>query len=121
MDANGWHGYNLELRTPPPTHSNGSTTSSSDDVASAAASANGHRSRKRGWEEVATPVHDFQSTAWPDSFDAMTDASMSTLSGVGFVTPDFSQNGDGSITFDAGDGVEEIPRTKMQTGCIPCL
>lgn len=118
---NGWYGFDLELRTPPPTYSNGSS-SSGGNIHGLNGSNTHNMSRKRGWDEVATPVPEFADpTAWEDTFDLMGSSDMSSFSGTGFVTPAFTQTEDGSITLDGSDFVEEIPRTKMQTGCIPCL
>lgn len=122
-----WYtGVDLQWRSPPPTHSNGNgmngghgTVGTNGSVSygmNGTSGANG--SRKRAWEEVATPVHENAPSAnWSNGFDFQRH------------TPPFdaatnysSRNGASSTTLDsAEDDVEEIPRTKMQTGCIPCL
>lgn len=98
-DSSWYSGVDLEWRTTPPPMS----------------SSNGS-SRKRTWEErAATPVQELgYSTAW-----AGNGVDMSVTPDFGPPT-EFSSNGS-SITMPAEDEVEEIPRTKMQTGCIPCL
>lgn len=73
--------------------------------------------RKRTWDARATtPVQELANGgAWSNN-------GSSELS----VTPEFgaptgfSSNAT-SVTLAGDDDVEEIPRTKMQTGCIPCL
>ncbi|GIZ48626.1 hypothetical protein CKM354_001167800 [Cercospora kikuchii] len=122
-----WYtGVDLQWRSPPPTHSNGNgmngghgTVGTNGSVSygmNGTSGANG--SRKRAWEEVATPVHENAPSAnWSNGFEFQRH------------TPPFdaatnysSRNGASSTTLDnAEDDVEEIPRTKMQTGCIPCL
>ncbi|CZT14528.1 uncharacterized protein RCC_00505 [Ramularia collo-cygni] len=104
-DKNGgsessWYtGIDLEWRTTPP------PTSSSNGS-----------SRKRTWEErAATPVQEHgDPTVWTDH---ALDSSVTPELGV---PTTFSSNGS-STTLAGEDDVEEIPRTKMQTGCIPCL
>lgn len=99
-ESSWYTGVDLEWRTTPPP----------------ASTSNGN-GRKRTWEERATtPIqeHVVDPTAWSNSTLDLS------------VTPDFgapsafSSNGS-SMTMAAEDDVEEIPRTKMQTGCIPCL
>ena len=83
---------------------------------------NGHNSRKRTFDEAATPVQETLDVTWDDSLDLLDDMGMNVEPQMGFITPDFSQNEDGSVTFRSSeDSIEEISRTKMQTGCIPCL
>lgn len=104
-DGSWYTGVDLEWRTTPPPPTSGSNGSSS----------NGN-SRKRTWDERAsTPVQE------------VVDPAVWTNNGLDLsVTPEFgaptgfSSNGS-SVTLAAEDDVEEIPRTKMQTGCIPCL
>lgn len=118
---NGWYG-NLELRTPPPMSSNASdsshTLNGSTNGMNGHTTTNGTNSRKRSWGEVATPTAEVQAPLW-DDIESLETLGVNLEPSMGFVTPEFSQNGDGSISIEPAD--EEIPRTKMQTGCIPCL
>lgn len=99
-ESSWYTGVELEWRTTPPptTGSNGN-------------------SRKRTWEDrAATPVQEqiLDQTAWNNS---SLDSSVTPDIGVRAA---LSSNAS-SMTMAAEDDVEEIPRTKMQTGCIPCL
>ncbi|KAM3414149.1 hypothetical protein BST61_g10807 [Cercospora zeina] len=93
-----WYaGVDLQWRTPPPMH------------------VHGNGSRKRPWEEVATPVQETApAVAWSNGFEVQ-QRPTPPLDGA---PRHASQDGAASGT---DDHVEEIPRTKMQTGCIPCL
>lgn len=116
-----WYGFDLELRTPPPTSSNGGTSSNGYSMNGNGA-VNGHTSRKRTYEEAATPVQETLDAAWEDSLELLEDIGTNVTPQMGFITPDFSQNEDGTVTFaSTGNSIEGAPRTKMQTGCIPCL
>ncbi|KXS95507.1 hypothetical protein AC578_4617 [Pseudocercospora eumusae] len=102
-ETESWIGVDLEWRTPPPPgHRNGKGSGSG---------VNG--SRKRTWEDAATPINQTEHLYW-DQAD---------LELLPRLTPDIaSQHSNGSIHMHNGDEVvEEIPRIKMQTGCIPCL
>lgn len=132
-----WYGFDLELRTPPPMSSNGSSGSNGHSMSNGNGATNGYGSRKRTFDEAATPVQESLDVDWDGNLDLLEDMGMNGLNGtngmngmngmnmepqMGFITPDFSQNEDGSVTFRASeDPIEEVPRTKMQTGCIPCL
>lgn len=102
-------GVDLEWRTPPPTHRNGHTNG-------------GH---KRTWEDAATPVQDEADPLWNNGGlellpELVTNVTTELFGSNEITSHDSSQNG--GISLDAvDDDVEEIPRTKMQTGCIPCL
>lgn len=99
LDNSWYSGVDLEWRmTPPPTCGSNGT------------------SRKRTWEQrAATPVQELgESTSWTNN-----GLSLSVTPEFG-VPAAFSSNRS-SVTMAAEDDVEEVPRTKMQTGCIPCL
>lgn len=96
-----WYtGVELEWRTPP------STNSSSG-------------SRKRSWEETASPVNPpldsqrFEEIPWSSDLDLLDSIDLPH----DFITPATSSNGGQSST----NGLEGARRTRMQTGCIPCL
>lgn len=118
-----WYAYDLELRTPPPMASNASSMSNGMGGGSNGGhsnhSMNGNGARKRRWEETASPVQGFNELNWEP--ELLEDISMNVTPDMGFITPDFQTNGDGTISMSASDEVEEIPRTKMISGCIPCL
>lgn len=120
-----WYGFDLELRTPPPMFGNGSTGANGHSMMNGNGAVNGFNSRKRTYDEAATPVQETLDAAWQDSLDLLEDMGMNGMemtSQMGFITPEFSQNEDGSVTLRSSeDSIEEIQRTKMQTGCIPCL
>ena len=117
-----WYGYDLELRTPPPMSSNGSMSSNGNGMLNGNG-VNGHHgtngtSRKRSYEEAATPVQEVQEPMWDDSdLELLNEIGVNVTPSMGFITPEFSQNGDGTISL----GSDDVQRTKMQTGCIPCL
>lgn len=75
-------------------------------------------SRKRRWVEAASPRQDATSdVSWDRDLESLPTLNMTTPFGASS-----SRNVGTSATLDnSEDGVEEIPRTKMQTGCIPCL
>ena len=121
--SSDWYtGVDLEWRPSPPPSSHTSQTnghghhgSNGGSISSSSNGVNG--SRKRSWEDAATPVQDATPDVnWNIDLGLLPDHD---------ITPPFgtiSHNGSSSVTLDnSEDGVEEIPRTKMQTGCIPCL
>lgn len=117
-----WYGFDLELRTPPPMSSSGGSGSNGHNMMNGNGDVNGQNSRKRTYDEAATPVQETLDGAWEDSLDLLEDIGMNVTPQMGFITPEFSQNEDGSVTFrSSSDSIEGGPRTKMQTGCIPCL
>lgn len=120
-----WYGYDLELRTPPPMSSGDSMSSNGNGVLNGNG-VNGHHgvngnSRKRSYEESATPVQEVREPLWDDSdLELLNEIGVNVTPSMGFITPEFSQNGDGSISLGSDD-MAGLQRTKMQTGCIPCL
>lgn len=96
--TNGWpSGVNTEWPTPPPTI---------------------NPAKKRAWDEVTTPTTNNEVAQW----NGVVRLDNYATSSAGFYTPAVSQNTNGSFAGVAKEEVvEEIPRTKMQTGCIPCL
>lgn len=68
--------------------------------------------------EAASPRQDATlDVSWDRDLESLPNLNMTTPFGASS-----SHNVGTSATLDnSEDGVEEIPRTKMQTGCIPCL
>jgi hypothetical protein len=98
QDLNNWYPeLGLELQTPAARFNHG---------------------RKRSREETTEPRDERSNAGWNNTFDAIPDAD----SDYGSLTPNLrpSQDSDGALAPYDG-AVEEIPRVKMQTGCIPCL
>jgi hypothetical protein len=106
-DSSSWYtGVDLQWRTPPPmSTSNGRVGG-----------------RKRAWEEIVTPPLEQASVERSGRMmDMQVRPHQATVVSGGFgVTEPPSYNGS-LLTGETEDDVEEIPRTKMQTGCIPCL
>jgi hypothetical protein len=74
--------------------------------------------RKRSRDDTAEPRDERSHAGWNNKFDLVPAAS----SDYGTLTPNlsFDHTTEGALApYD--DTVEEIPRVKMQTGCIPCL
>lgn len=105
-----WVGVDLEWRTPPrPSHINHNGIIGS---------------RKRTWEDAKTPVRESIDQNWDQDPELvfLPDLDSGLVPAAFDLTPAISsQHGDSSHLVANGDHVEEIPRTKMQTGCIPCL
>ncbi|EGP86619.1 uncharacterized protein MYCGRDRAFT_110011 [Zymoseptoria tritici IPO323] len=97
--SNWYSGVDLQWRTPPPPQMQAPS------------------GRKRAWEEVVTPVEG--EIVRHDSRMDMQVQRRNVAPGFG-VTPPLSPNGT-HVSTETEDNVEEIPRNKMQTGCIPCL
>lgn len=115
QEADSWVGVDLEWRTPPPPSHNTNTTTYG--------SANGFNgSRKRAWDDVATPEHErLPDMNWDPELELLPVFDSNTTSATFDNTPALSlEHGNGALPA-LDDDVEEIPRTKMQTGCIPCL
>lgn len=73
--------------------------------------------RKRSREETDSSIDVKSNSSWENKFNPV----VSTGSDYGSLTPEISFDGtDGALAL-YDEVVEEVPRIKMQTGCIPCL
>jgi hypothetical protein len=83
-----------------------------------AAQFNHGRKRSREETDVSMDAGVKSRSGWENKFNPV----VSTGSDYGSLTPDLSSESGTDGVLSLYDGaVEEIPRTKMQTGCIPCL
>jgi hypothetical protein len=104
---------------PPPPHANGHGHGHGHHASNGSKSSHGvNGSRKRSWEDATTPGRDAMPPAtWNTDWELRPDSHISPPFSVSTV-----HSGNTGMTWDSSeDGVEEIRRTKMQTGCIPCL